>query len=86
MEDLPLAELLRDHKNLGRGCKTNCKAGKKLYELMHTPTDSYDFYMVSSWLQQPGLSSREHKAVTLKAAIFCYQGAIKVTFKLERTS
>lgn len=53
---------------------------------MHTPTDSYDFYMVSSWLQQPGLSSREHKAVTLKAAIFCYQGAFKVTFKLEGTS
>lgn len=48
MEDLPLAEVLKDHKNLGIGCDMNCKAGEKLLEPMRSLTDSFDLNMFSS--------------------------------------
>lgn len=48
--------LQRSH--LGRGYHTNCTAGEKLPELMHSLTDSYYFYMASDLNEL--VSSREY--------------------------
>lgn len=76
--------LQRSH--LGRECHVNCTAGETLPELMHSLTDSYDFYMASDLNDLVSPVGNIIFFQFSKAAIFCLiKGAIKLTLKLEGT-
>lgn len=76
--------LQRSH--LGRGCHTNCTAGEKLPELMHSLTDSYDFYMASDLNDLVSPVGNIYIFIILKSCnLLLSRGQFKVTFKLEST-